>query len=228
MDSVDGSVPLAESACTPARKRTRIKPAAMQAGIRTTNKGRKGKKKTDKKQVRLLKKAQERSQIQDIDRERVVSHIHTTVSSSLVPGLFPERLVFWEMIRDTVELKNFIHSAIDKFISLFEQNSKGKEKYANLYLAWLDYIRTFMCRSKQTLATLATMALLRGNHALGTCISSATQRTVIAGILHAVQDGIQSQMATKIETLEAECSVTELPADDTALYRISGWAQKNF
>ena len=50
---------------------------------------------------------------------------------------------------------------------------------------------------------------------------------VIAGILHAVQDGIQSQMATKIETLEAECSMTELPADDTALYRISGWALKS-
>ena len=100
----------------------------MQAGIKTTNKGKKGKMKTDKKQVRLLK-AQERSQIQDIDRERVVSHIHTTVSSSLVPGLFPERLVFWEIIRDTVGLKKFIHSAIDKFISLYEQNnSKGKEK----------------------------------------------------------------------------------------------------
>ena len=74
----------------------------MQAGTGTINKGRKGKKKTDKKQVRLLK-AQERYQIQDIDRERVVSHVHTAVSSSLVPGLFPEQLVLWEMIRDTVE-----------------------------------------------------------------------------------------------------------------------------
>jgi hypothetical protein len=111
-----------------------------------------------------------------------------------------------------VEVKNFVHSAIDKFMSLFEYNSK--EKYANLYLAWLEYIRTFTCRSKQTLATLATMAR----------ISPDTQRTVIARILHAVQDGIQSQMATNIETFDAECSMTEVLADDTALYSISGWA----
>ena len=60
-------------------------------------------------------------------------------------------------------------------------------------------------------------------------ISSDTQRTVVAGILHAVQDGIQSQMVTKIEKLEEsdESSVIELPADDTALYCLSDWALKS-
>ena len=154
-----------------------------------------------------------------------MSYIHKTVPGSLVSGLFPERLVLWESIRDTTELKSFIHSAIDTFILLFEQNSKGKDKYANLYLAWLDYIRSFTCRSKQTLATLATLVLLRGNNDLS--ISSDTQTTVVAGILHAVQDGILSQMGTKIEKLEEESSIIELPADDTALYRLSGWALKS-
>ena len=143
------------------------------------------------------------------------------VSGTLIPSLFPERLVLWESMQDTVQLKNFICSAIDKYMSLFKQNSEGKDKYANLYLSWLDYIRTFTCRSKQTLATLATLALLRGNNAQCTQsrISSDTQRTVISAILHAVQGGIQSQMATTIEKLEDEVHVNEieLPADDTAL-----------
>ena len=69
---------------------------------------------------------------------------------------------------------------------------------------------------------LATLALLRGNNTQCTqsCISSDAQRTAI---LHAVQGGIQS---TTIEKLEDDIHVneTDLPADDTALYRLSGWA----
>ena len=34
-------------------------------------------------------------------------------------------------------------------------------------------------------------------------------------------------MAAEIETIEVEPSVSELPGDDTALYRISGWALKS-
>ena len=53
------------------------------------------------------------------------------------------------------------------------------------------------------------------------------QRIVIACILHSVQEGMQSQMAAEIETIEVEPSVSELLGDDTALYRISGWALKS-
>lgn len=174
--------------------------------------------------IRALNK-QERVNVQAINREAVVVHVQKTVSECLMPDLFPERLKLWESIQDTVELKNFIHSTIAKFMLLLENYSKGKDKYANLYLAWLDYIRNFTCRPKQTLVTLATLTLLIGSQELDTSVS--TQRTVIAAILHAVQDGIQAQVATKIENLEFESSVTEPTEDDTALYRISGWALKS-
>ena len=117
-------------------------------------------------------------------------------------------------------------SAIEKFLLLLEGNSNGKDKYANLYISWLDYICTFTCRQKQTLASLANLALLKGN----TEILFDTQKTVIAAILHAVQDGIQTQIANKIEHLSTEGDSTvasvELLVDDTALYRLSGWALK--
>ena len=47
------------------------------------------------------------------------------------------------------------------------------------------------------------------------------------GLLHAVQDAVQSQMAAHIETIETDAMVPEIPSDDTALYRISGWALKS-
>lgn len=57
--------------------------------------------------------------------------------------------------------------------------------------------------------------------------SIQTKRTVLAYILHGVQDGVQSQMTAVIsEGMETSDSL-EQHGDDTALYRISGWALKS-
>ena len=98
---------------------------------------------------------------------------------------------------------------------LLIDNGKGKDKYANLYIAWLDYICSFTCPQKQTLASIANLAILKGD----ADVSFNTKRTVTAALLHAVQDGLQIQIAQKIEHLnkEGDSSITvlvELPADD--------------
>ena len=124
----------------------------------------------------------------------------------------------WQSICDTEELSSFIHTAAEKYLSLYDRHTKGREKYASVYLAWLDYIRSFTCKSQQTLATLATLAFLLGKH--GSTISPETQRTVIASVLHAVQEAVQSEMACHIESIEMDQLVpnTEIPSDDVALY----------
>ena len=69
------------------------------------------------------------------------------------------------------------------------------------------------------LATLCRLALL-----LSHCrVDYPPQvRTVVASILHAVQEGTQSQMANMIATFETDSVVSQLPSanDYTALYRI--------
>ena len=172
---------------------------------------------------------EERKKVQEkIDREEVILYVHKTVSKGILPDLFPERLVLWESLQYSIELKKFLHSAIDKYMFLLIDNGKGKDKYANLYIAWLDYICSFTCPQKQTLVSIANLAILKGN----ADISFNTLRTVTAALLHAVQDGLQIQIAQKIEQLtkEGNSSITvpvELPADDVALYRLSGWALKS-
>ena len=96
------------------------------------------------KSTRILK-SQERSDIQEVNKVTVVLYVQNTVANSLVPSLYPDRQTLWELIQDIDGLKSFIYSAVDKYVSLYEANSKGKDKYANLYLAWLDYIRGFTC-----------------------------------------------------------------------------------
>jgi len=112
-------------------------------------------------------------------------------------------------------------------ISLYDRHTKGREKYASLYLAWLDYIRSFTFKSQQTRGTLATLAFLLGRH--GSTILPETQRTRIASVLHAVQEAVQSEMAGHIESIEMDPLVpnSEIPSDDVALYHISGWALKS-
>ena len=108
-------------------------------------------------------------------------YVQNTVANSLISSLYPEGQALWESIQDTDGLKGFIYSAIDKYVSLYyEVNSKGKDKYANLYLAWLDYIRGFTCWTKQTLASLASLALLFGKNSTAL---PETKKTIVAAVL---------------------------------------------
>ena len=202
----------------PACKKTRTKPVKIQS---TSKQG----KQKQKKKVRQLKIQERKSVVESVDKAQLLSHVCDSVSKGLVSSLFPERMELWKYLQDTKEFEHFVYSAADKYIIFFDQHSKGKEKYANLYLTWLKYITSFTCRSKQSLVTLCTLSLLLGGY--GSAIQPETQRTVIASILHGVQEGMQCQMAAKIEEVESEPSMSELPGDDTALYRISGWALKS-
>ena len=98
------------------------------------------KKKT--KRVRLLRK-EEHSVVQDIDKAAVLLHVRRSVPMGLVSSLFPEHKRLWDSITNSEEFETFIVYLADKYISLYQKYSKGKEKEANLYLAWLDVIRSF-------------------------------------------------------------------------------------
>lgn len=163
--------------------------------------------------------------VESVDKAQLLSYVRDSVSKGLVSSLFPERAELWKYLQDTKEFECFFYTATYKYFAFYDQHSKGKDKYANLYLTWLNYITSFTCRSQQSLVTLCTLSLLFGGY--GSEIQPETQRTVIACILHGIQEGIQSQMATKIKEVESEPSMLELPGDDTALYRISGWALKS-
>lgn len=213
-------------------KKTKAKKPKKTKARRTTSTKAKQKKTANsedqesKQTTRLLKIDEREELVKKIDKNDVVSHVYKVVPDGLVSHLFPERLLLWEQIKDSKEFKTFLLMSIDHFLILLEQNSKGKDKYAHLYLAWLDYIRTYTCRSQQTLSGVATMVLLQRSG-----ISLSVQRTVVATILHSVQNAIQSRMATNIEALndsdQRDLHVPAADADETALYRISGWALKS-
>ena len=148
--------------------------------------------------VRLLRK-EEHSVVQDIDKAVVLLHVRRSVPMGLVSSLFPERKRLWDSINNSEEFETFIGHLADKYISLYQKYSKGKEKYANLYLSWLDVIRSYTCKSQKTQSTKAEWAPVLAKH--DTTASDSAQSTVLASVLDAVQEEIQSQMAAHIESL---------------------------
>ena len=143
--------------------------------------------------------------VQNIDKNAVILHVTTSVPCGLVSSLFPEHKSLWDSISNTKELTKFIEHLADKYLLLYEQ-------YSNL--AWLDTIRSYTCKSERTQTTRGEWAPVLAKH--DSTVSESTQATVLASILHAVQEEIQSQMATHIQKNHKPL-----------LYRISGWAIKS-
>lgn len=179
------------------------------------------------KKTRLLRKAERRSIKECIDSTKVILHVLDTVPKSLMPSLYPERMELWVAISNSEELKLFINHNRERYIIYYDQFSKGKDKYANLYLKWLDEIRSYTCKEYQRTETMDKWAPVL---AICSHIPESIQRTVIASIMHAVQDAMQLQISSNIENVDQELEDhhnIEKPSDDTSCYRISGWAVKS-
>lgn len=170
----------------------------------------------------MLNKGERSDIVKSVNQGDVISHVMKKVPNELMPLLFPSRVVFWESIKRSEELKVFLINNIGHYLELYIKHSKGKDKYANLYIDWLKVIASYTCKSQQTVATMAELGLLAAKHE-----SASIDSTVIASILHALQEGVQMQMSVAIESLEAVSVPDDIPSDDTGLYRISGWALKS-
>lgn len=157
----------------------------------------------------------------DNQQKWMMFHVCQVVQDSLVSHLFPKRLHLWKSIKDSKELKAFILSAFKKFLLFLERHSKGKEIFS--LIPSLARLHAYFYMS------FATYSLCTCHDGITkTKIWFEIQRTVIVSILHVVEEGIQSKMSCNIEALNSEpLGKTELPVDEAALYRVSGWALKS-
>jgi hypothetical protein len=179
---------------------------------------------------RRLLRAEERREVGNINREILVLFVYDRVASELAGELFPERLQLWEALKSTSCIRTIVDAAVASYLKLYSECSKGREKYAELFLRWLDVVRSYTCEVYKTEDTKALLQYAMEKCCqLGVNASDYTKRTVIAVILNAIYQGIQQQMANKIEGISFgtnESCVTE-PSDVVALHRICGWSLKS-
>ena len=68
------------------------------------------------------------------------------VPSQLLGELFLAREAFWKSLLPD-KLQTLVFSAVSKYITLYEECGKGAEKNTELYLKWLQFERTLVCKS---------------------------------------------------------------------------------
>ena len=185
-------------------------------------------KKGGKKQpkTRLLNAGEREEVVDCIVEEDVLSYVLKEIPSKLIGDLFPERRVFWLSLLPE-KIKSLVHSAVIKYLTLYKDCGQIKDKAAALYMKWLQYERTLVCKSMKTSESILDMY----KESVGD-VNEETIRTVVTLIMNTVYKGVVKQMADKIEHTFSTYTTTKdgsstSPSDDVALHRICGWALKS-
>ena len=105
------------------------------------------------KTTKPLTKAQ-RDQVATINVD-VYAYVNNRVPGKLIPDLFPDRLKLWEFLTgDMAKLNSLIDFAVTQYLALYHECSKEHSKCSELFLRWLDFIRSVTCVSEHTPETI--------------------------------------------------------------------------
>lgn len=171
----------------------------------------------------------ERRRVANVDRVKLVAFVNSKVPTELLEEFFPERVVFWKYLTRDDKLERFVSFASDNYLLLYSKCSTERDKSSQLFLKWLDFVRSLTCKSS---LTEETKLILQQSAVGNTTVSDKTQQTVLAIVLNAIFLGLNQQMASVVEEISSVShNQTDLevfkPSDEVALHRICGWALKS-
>ena len=72
------------------------------------------------------------------------------VEGELFGDLFPERVKLWEHLKRYDKVQSVINYATDRYLDLYDTCSSSTDSDAELFLRWLDVMRSFTCKECQT------------------------------------------------------------------------------
>ena len=125
---------------------------------------------------RRLLRAEERKEVADISRDTLVLFVCDRVPGELAGELFPERLQLWEVFKSTPCLRTIVDAAVARYLKLYSECSKGRDKYAQLFLMWLDVVRSYTCEAHKTEETKGLLqSAMEKCHQLGVNVNDCTK-----------------------------------------------------
>lgn len=72
------------------------------------------------------------------------------VEGELFGELFPERTELWEHLKSGNRLLKLVTFSAEKYLQLCDECSTVCDKHAELFLRWLDVMRSLTCKEGQT------------------------------------------------------------------------------
>ena len=99
--------------------------------------------------TRLLNSEERKQLVNRVEKDEVLMHVQKIVPSHLVSDLFPERELYWKSLLPD-KLKSLVYTGVSKYLQLYEECGKGRDRNSTLYLKWLDYERSLVCKSLQS------------------------------------------------------------------------------
>lgn len=157
----------------------------------------------------------------DFMKEKISGSHHLTV--------FPQRQQFWEQCMLTPELETFVLALFDEYVSLLLECHKGKEKYGQLQVHWMECLRIIQFEHESlTLPAVHWRELMTKTKGSP---SSSTTSAILSCITHSVfsfcQHTIVNIKEEELESVEEDVGPLQeagLTADESALYRLGGFA----
>ena len=128
--------------------------------------------------------------------KEIYAYVVNRVPGDLISDLFPDRLKLWEFLTGEMARLNLF----DRHQALYHACSTASSKCSELFLRWLDFVRSVTCVSEHTPEILK--------------VSGADTRTVITNAVY-----MRKQMSKTVEEIsDASAGIPEgQPSGDTLL-----------
>ena len=181
-----------------------------------------------KKKGQSLLTVDEQRRVSDIDMTKIMDCVCSRVEKEMFGELFPKRLQLWDHMKSCPDqLYNLVNYSVNEYLKLYKTCASVAAKDSELFLRWLDVMRSFTCEEKQTDVTRTMIQQVCGIPGF-----NETQGSTVAIVLNAVHWGISQQMASSLEKISSSHNedaqpTEEKPSDDIAMHRICGWALKS-
>ena len=159
-----------------------------------------------------------------LDPISLCQELESRISKGVHFTIYPERKALWDFIRCSRELPNFISVAKARFMQLYMSCGKGSNKYAHFFRAWKEYMVTHTCDNPSP-ENIAIWEKLVASYPYA--IPEDDKRIILCDVLHTLQSQLTAHIAKDLEKIDQGNEHEEpeaIPSDDTALYRIGGWA----
>ncbi len=134
--------------------------------------------------------------IDSINKSKVTQFVLEQVEKELSGELFPKKVELWQHIKSNPDrLQLLTNYSIEEYLKLYRTCATVAAKDSELFLQWLDVVRSLTCDENKTDKTRAILEEVCGSS------FNETQQSVVAIVLNSIHNGLRQQMAGEVEQM---------------------------